>query len=64
MRGGRLGGGAAGLRDLDDDAMGVARVQEGGRSGAPQLRGQVLHRLCAELPASCSSAPPTLLARC
>jgi hypothetical protein len=29
MRGGRLGGGATVLSDLDDDAMGVARVQEG-----------------------------------
>jgi hypothetical protein len=29
MRGGRLGGGATVLSDLDDDAMGVARAQEG-----------------------------------
>ena len=29
MRGGRLGGGATVLSDPDDDAMGVARVQEG-----------------------------------
>jgi hypothetical protein len=29
MRGGRLGGGATVLSDLDDDAMGVVRVQEG-----------------------------------
>ena len=29
MRGGRLGGGATVLSDLDDGAMGVARVQEG-----------------------------------
>jgi len=29
MRGERLGGGAAVLPNLDDDAMGVARMQEG-----------------------------------